>query len=99
MKAPWQTCVSENVAWVINLHGYTSVKWEQDVVIALGERESKPKTVETRMAQFARKAMHSFVFSLRNVQTKLTLSYNVRVASRMFVGDALERDVMCNVVA
>ena len=36
---------------------------------------------------------------VNNAQTKLTLSYNVRVASCMFVGDALERDVMCNVVA
>ena len=36
---------------------------------------------------------------VNNAQTKLTLSYNVRVASCMFVGDALERDVMCNVLA
>ena len=36
---------------------------------------------------------------VNNAQTKLTFSYNVRVASCMFVGDALELDVMCNVVA
>ena len=45
---------------MITLHGYTSDMWEEDVLIALGERGSKSKNVETRMAQFARKSYAQF---------------------------------------
>ena len=65
---------------MITLHGYTSDMWEKDVVIALGERGSKSKNVETYMAQFASKSYAQFHIhggTLANFLEKQSWSFKV----------------------